>query len=215
MVAGNRTDIMFKILNYFQDSNGPLCELNQSPSQFLLNLYNLIALTEIKGYMMVQFSYIVFKMYGHDSLTMEVDITRRKFKTNSAYKISFAREILESSTNDYWRCDSANPKEGSTFVRLTKLLQGHLENEVDMNSLKSCRDNCAAYKVGEPMGCYRSMFCAKQNPCRGRLYDCQFFHADAWVCMSQNPDRKYDWIEYENGIELGPQGQCISMFDFK
>ena len=54
------------------------------------------------------------------------------------------------------------------------------------------------------------MFCAKQAPCNGRFFDCQFFHADAWVCMSQDQDRNYDWIEYENGIQLGTQGQCIS-----
>ena len=56
------------------------------------------------------------------------------------------------------------------------------------------------------------MFCAKQARCQGRLFDCQFFHADAWVCLSQDRQRKYDWVEYENGIELGRQGQCISKY---
>lgn len=83
-----------------------------------------------------------------------------------------------------------------------------------MNSRGSCSDNCAAYQVAEPLGCYKDMFCAKQSPCQGRLFDCQFFHADAWVCLSQDRQRKYDWIEYENGIQLGRQDQCISMFFF-
>ena len=43
------------------------------------------------------------------------------------------------------------------------------------------------------------------------MYDCQFFNADAWICKSQNQERKYDWIEYENGIELGRKnGQCVN-----
>ena len=83
---------MFELLKIFdndkKDVKGPrLCHFNFSDKQYLMNLYNLIALSEIKGYMMVQFSYIVFKMYGHDSLILESDVSRRKFKTNTAYKI--------------------------------------------------------------------------------------------------------------------------------
>merc|ERR1719346_728657 len=130
---------------------------------------------------MVQFSYIVFKMYAHDSLIMEADVSKRKFATNTAYKISFARELLRKSSQEYWHCDDKAGREGSSYVRMINLLQGHIENEVDMNSRGSCRDNCAT------------------------------FNADAWICNSQNPDRKYDWIEYENGIQLGQkQGQCIN-----
>ena len=45
----------------------------------------------------------------------------------------------------------------------------------------------------------------------GRLFDCQFYHADAWVCMSQDQSkRKYDWIEYEDGRVLGKKDQCES-----
>jgi hypothetical protein len=79
-----------------------------------------------------------------------------------------------------------------------------------MNSRQSCRDTCGSYKVAEPLSCYKDMFCAKQTPCRGRLFDCQFFNADAWVCMSADNNRRYDWIEYENGIQLGTQNTCIS-----
>ena len=45
----------------------------------------------------------------------------------------------------------------------------------------------------------------------GRLFDCQFYHADAWICMSQDASkRKYDWIEYEDGRILGKKDQCES-----
>lgn len=201
---------MHQVWSIFSENVENMCTLVQSPSQFLMNLYTLIALTELKAYVMVQFSYVVFKIYGHDSLTMEVDISKRKLRISSAQKISFAKDILSAVSNDIWRCDD---KSQGSYVQLTKLLQGHLENEVDLNNLGSCRDNCAAYKVAEPLGCYQNMFCAKQSPCKGRLFDCQFFNADAWVCMSQNRDRKYDWIEYENGIQLGTQNQCISKCD--
>ena len=47
--------IMQKVFEIFTHEN--VCNLKQSPQQYLLRLYTLIALTDIKGYLMVQFSY--------------------------------------------------------------------------------------------------------------------------------------------------------------
>jgi hypothetical protein len=71
---------------------------------------------------------------------------------------------------------------------------------------------CSSYVVSETHGCFKNLFCAKQRRCRGRLYDCTFHDADAWVCMNErgNSGRRYDWIEYEDGTMLGDKGQCIS-----
>jgi hypothetical protein len=49
------------------------------------------------------------------------------------------------------------------------------------------------------------------HPFLGRLLDCGFYDADAWVCMSEDQkERKYDWIEYEDGTRLGTKTQCKS-----
>lgn len=85
-----------------------------------------------------------------------------------------------------------------------------MENEVDMNTRGSCKESCHNYKVSKSEGCFKDLFCAKQKRCRGRMFDCQFFHADSWVCMSQDKRRRYDWIEYEDSTLLGDKGQCIS-----
>ena len=39
--------------------------------------------------------------------------------------------------------------------------KGHIENEVDMNDVKTCRHNCKTYDVTEPKHCYKNLFCAK------------------------------------------------------
>ena len=44
--------------------------MTQSPNQLLYNLYNIIALTEIKGYAMLQFSYMMLKIY--DKVTLDI-----------------------------------------------------------------------------------------------------------------------------------------------
>ena len=41
-----------------------LCTMSQSPHQLMYNLYNIIALTEVKGYAMVQFSYMMLRIYN-------------------------------------------------------------------------------------------------------------------------------------------------------
>ena len=45
--------------------------MTQSPNQLLYNLYNIIALTEIKGYAMLQFSYMMLKIYDKVTPNMQ------------------------------------------------------------------------------------------------------------------------------------------------
>ena len=47
-----------------------LCSMTQSPHQLVYNLYNIIALTEIKGYAMLQFSYMMLKIYDKVSFNL-------------------------------------------------------------------------------------------------------------------------------------------------
>ena len=35
------------------------------------------------------------------------------------------------------------------------ILQGYIENEVDMNELGTCKSKCSEYTYAEPLGCYR------------------------------------------------------------
>jgi hypothetical protein len=71
---------------------------------------------------------------------------------------------------------------GETFAQVTKLLQGYIENEVDMNTDGTCRDNCAYYSLASRHGCYKDLYCVKQWPCNGRILDCQYIDSDMWVC---------------------------------
>ena len=65
-------------------------------------------------------------MYGHDSLTMEFDLTRTNHRKNVLYKISYAKEVLDEASKIYWICDSKTPREYFNYIRMTKLLQGTL-----------------------------------------------------------------------------------------
>ena len=53
-----------KVFLYVQEASNQMCNEMQSPQQLLYNLYNAVALTEIKGYTMIQFSYMLLRLYN-------------------------------------------------------------------------------------------------------------------------------------------------------
>ena len=61
-------------------------------------------------------------------------------------------------------------KEGQTYVRVTNLLQGHIENEIDLNGQASCRKSCEPYNFAKPQSCYKDLFCSKQPACNGKFF---------------------------------------------
>jgi len=204
----NSSKQLFPFLHKLLEEGEHLCGMSQSPHQLMFNLYNIIALTEIKGYAMLQFSYMMLKIYGKGNFTVEEQRAREKFELQAKEKMESIKLVLPSMSRDYLKCDPVDQREGETFLQVTRLLQGYIENEVDMDTNQGCTRQCDAYNYAESKSCYKDLFCAKQPKCNGRMFDCQFFNADAWVCMAEEEGRRYDWVEYENGIMLGNKGTC-------
>lgn len=133
---------------------------------------------------------------------------KQRTEQRALEKAMAAREAMASASRIVWHCDPKKYEENSTFVQLTELLQGQVQNEVDLNPHSSCRENCAYYSYAKTHGCYHNQYCSKQRKCNGRLFNCQFIDSDSWVCPSNDPTRRYDWIEYENGRVLGKRDSC-------
>ncbi|XP_028172666.1 uncharacterized protein LOC114361723 isoform X2 [Ostrinia furnacalis] len=197
------------ILEDLQDEHPDVCELQLSQHQLIYDTYNTISLTEIKGYAMMQFSWMLLRIYGRGNYTQEASLTRQRYGERTALTAAAARAALAMASRDLYRCDPPEHKEGETYAEVTRLLQGYIENEVDMNSEGTCRDNCAAYTVAENHGCFKDQFCSKQPPCKGRILNCKYIDSDMWVCPAgRNSNRRYEWIEYENGRTFGTVGHC-------
>jgi len=200
---------LFHFLNQiFTENDQHLCGLSESPHQLLYNLYNIVALTELKGYAMLQFSYMILRINDKGNFTVEAERAKSKFSSEAAEKLGKVGEILPGLSRSFRKCDPPKHQEGQTFLQVKGFLQGYIENEVDMNEWGTCKSQCSDYTYAEPKGCYKDMLCAKQKRCGGRIFDCEFYHADAWVCMSEDPSRRYDWVEYEDGTILGDNKQC-------
>ncbi|XP_013164307.1 PREDICTED: uncharacterized protein LOC106115465 isoform X1 [Papilio xuthus] len=202
-------------LDDLQEDHPDLCDLQLSPHQLIYDMYNTISLTEIKGYAMMQFSWMLLRIYGKGNFTQEASLTRQRYGERSARTATAAKAALAMARRDVYRCDPPVHKEGETYAEVTRLLQGYIENEVDMNTEGTCRDNCAYYTLAERHDCFKDQFCSRQETCNGRIINCQYIDSDMNVCQAsgRNNKRRYEWIEYENGRRFGQSYSCSRLPD--
>ncbi|XP_044759508.1 uncharacterized protein LOC123317181 isoform X2 [Coccinella septempunctata] len=186
-----------------------ICGNQQPPQQILYNLFSTIAVTEIKGYSMIQFSYMLLKLYGKGNFTKESAIAKMKFKERTNKTLDIAKNAMNRASREYWKCDPRKYVKGETYEELTELLQGYIINEVDMNSDNTCRENCGEYQYAKMYGCFKNLFCRQQRPCKGKILNCKYVDADMEVCMAEDKtNRRYESIEYENGLVYGRRQAC-------
>ncbi|XP_062700151.1 uncharacterized protein LOC109408928 isoform X2 [Aedes albopictus] len=194
------------------EAKSTICSFGLSAQQVLYQLYNAISITELKGYSMMQFSWMLLKTYGKGNFTTEAKLMRRRFEDRTNRTQALLQRVMTQASREYWRCDPdhGKHKEGETYVQLTRLLQGYIENEVDMNTDNTCKENCAYYNWGvKQEQCYKDLYCSKQAKCAGKMYKCEYVDSDMWICpAASSSNRRYEYIEYENGMVLGQKKHC-------
>lgn len=186
------------------------CHLYQSPQQLIEGLHIILALTEARGFAMLEFAWMILRIYNEGNFTVEQEVSKRLYLQYSEDIMNEAKTVLEEVPRGFFRCDPRHHEEGETYIQLTELLQGYIENEVDMNVDGSCKQDCGYYQHAMSEGCYmpHSQYCGQHRRCNGIIHDCQFYHADATVCLSRKPYRRYDFITYENRKHLGSYQTC-------
>uniref|UniRef100_A0A182N8H5 Uncharacterized protein n=1 Tax=Anopheles dirus TaxID=7168 RepID=A0A182N8H5_9DIPT len=207
--------IMVRQALYYRASmtaSSVLCSFGLSPQQMIYVLYESIAMTELKGYIMMQFSYMLLKTQGKGNFTVESQARRDELQTRLNRTQQLLQSVMRQTSGDYWRCDPepGSHRENTTYVQFTRLLQGYVENEVDMNVESTCRESCAHYQYGhEQHQCYKELYCSQQPKCAGRIYDCEYIDSDMWICpAAPGSQRRYEYIEYENGELRGRKQHC-------
>lgn len=143
--------------------------------------------------------------------THESHLMRRNFEARAVRSQELMQKVMERSDRTLWRCDPSTHVEGATYLQVTRLLQGYIENEVDLNRDGTCWETCPHYQLTESYGCFKELYCARQPKCSGKLLFCTFFDSDMWICPSSAMStRRYEYIEYENGKVLGERKYCPS-----
>ena len=97
--------------------------MNQSPQQLMFNLYTVLALTEVKGYSMLQFSYLILRLSNRGNYTLESDLANKSFDVQTTEKLTEIKNVLARISRDIWACDPDRQVQGTTYVEMTQLLQ--------------------------------------------------------------------------------------------
>lgn len=162
--------------------------------------------------MMLQCSYMLLNVYRRGDFTSSANLLRRDFQRKIADSLAVAHGIFERSDRGLWRCDPESFKEETNFLQITRLLQGHIENEKDLNRERSCVDTCQNYQVTEgTFGCSDRSACNRQTGCKGKILFCRTVEDDMWICPgSKNSSRRYEYIDYDNGKSWGDKKPCSS-----
>ncbi|KAL1497449.1 hypothetical protein ABEB36_008421 [Hypothenemus hampei] len=180
----------------------------QSPQQLFYNLYNSVGLRDLKVYILQQFIYLFYLE------TIEITGTKLKFSRDKYRKtidnIIKNMTMVFENPRDIWKCDPKTFIKGKNYDEFTRLLQGYIENEVDMSRSRSCRQTCDYYSFTENYGCYdyKSTFCRKNERCSEKIFGCFFVESYASMCFSDVALRRYDYIRYKSGETLGKTKYC-------
>uniref|UniRef100_A0A224XL13 Putative conserved secreted protein n=1 Tax=Panstrongylus lignarius TaxID=156445 RepID=A0A224XL13_9HEMI len=192
-----------------QSSDDQICKLSQSTNQLMFNMYTVLQMTQLKAYTMIQFSWMLLRVYNKGNFSLESNLMRQTYLERLQQQALIVRSTMVHSKNDLWKCDPKTHIEGQTYTEITRFLQGFIVNEVDMNSDNTCRENCGYYQYSRQHTCFQNLFCSKQAACRGNIVKCTFVDSDMWICLAPRwGKRRYDWIEYENGRILGDKKSC-------
>lgn len=97
---------------YFQEANSDLCNLRQSPQLLIYNLYTTLALTELKGYAMMQFSYMLMKLYAKGNMTREVNLMHEAYETRTDKMVKAVKNVMQNASRELWICDPKRHKAG-------------------------------------------------------------------------------------------------------
>ncbi|KAG7208962.1 hypothetical protein KM043_015131 [Ampulex compressa] len=197
-------------ISAYQEASSQICNEQQSPQQLLYNLYTTVAITEIKGYTMMQFSYLLLRTYNQGSnFTEEMELVKDQYAARTSETLRAVKTAMAFAPRDLWRCDPRKHKLDETYTELKQLFQGYIVNEVDMNADNTCRENCAYYSYARVYGCYQNQYCANQRKCNGKLLNCEYIDSDMWICPSdKSSSRRYEYIEYENSRTFGQKNTC-------
>lgn len=112
----------------------------------------------------------------------------RDYEDRTRKVLSLIPKLMARAKRNSWTCDPALHIKGETYDEVTRLLQGFIENEVNLNHESSCAQTCDFYEVAN--GTCSSdkdkevLFCERQKLCYGTILDCQFVDADMSVCLS-------------------------------
>lgn len=93
------------------------------------------------------------------------------------------------------------------YHQITRFIQGYIDNEVNMNAEKSCKQSCSDYTNTKSFDCAEKTLCSEyahideaSTRCKGTIYNCDFVDDDVTVCPVI---RHYILLSYHSHHQVG------------
>lgn len=97
----------------------------------LFHFYNALALTEFKGFFMMQAAWNILNKLGQGTFSGEGNMMRERFESRMSDTKRNFKVALSSAERYLNHCGAANLEEGQSFLQLTRLLQGTIMSRND------------------------------------------------------------------------------------
>ena len=123
---------------------------------------------------------------------------RNDYEKRTQKTVRLLREVMNRADRIVWRCDPEKYILGQTYEEVTRLMQGYIENEVDMNYNRECWKTCGDYESTKNEGCFKDKFCARQERCSGHIHNCNYVDSDMTICPSVSNIFFYNLIKFYN-----------------
>lgn len=184
-----------------------VCSMSMSQQRYLMTFRKELLTVEIKIFMVLQFSLMIYSIFGLDSEksdlmgSQSVDLFI-SHTTKDANQIS---DALSRASTHLYQCDPDSYVENTTFHQFTNTFQGYIANKADLATACARSLTCHGYEsvtTETNDRCTADMdYCRGSNKCK-QVYNCKYLGDKLDVCESNSKIRRYEFAS-GSGITYG------------
>ncbi|XP_034945407.1 uncharacterized protein [Chelonus insularis] len=155
-----------------------------SPISFqnrLLQIYNLISITEMRAFVMTMFGFRLKRELKNSKSIGEIARAKSQFVMRlDQYLVEF-RKVMRKASREIYLCDPESLTDRSNYLEFEGLFTAFVINEYQVD--KNCATTCPTLSPASYNLCYdyASHYCMK-HPCRGKIHDCGWIGGQVDMC---------------------------------
>ncbi|KAL5278585.1 hypothetical protein ACFFRR_003304 [Megaselia abdita] len=193
----SRIPLVDKIAQEFKyEETHNLCPMISAQQHFYMD-YLRMTVVEIRGYLVAKYSFTILREQGLGEYKAEEADAISEHDKRTYHMTEKLRVVISEAGREIRQCDPEEHVLGESYDQLTRVVQGYIVNEVNINHVFTCSDDCKYHVNREVYGCYNKDWYCPQDKGTGKILRCEFdTNKDhVTICPSSNPARRYEYFE--------------------
>ncbi|XP_016843826.1 uncharacterized protein LOC100122910 [Nasonia vitripennis] len=176
----------------------------RTPQQFLYDIFQSTLFNEVKGYLVMRYSYKMLRTAEDWDYDDKIEVMEREFGQRINRTLDTFSAAMSGASRELMRFNPSEHKEDVTYTELKRVFQEFIVNEYDVKPSDGCKKTCSNYRIpdGKALnGCFYADEVCSVKTCDGYLYDCRKkVDTTMNVCISPMfSDRNYEFVDFANG----------------